>query len=120
MRVLVLGAGGREHALAWKLSQSSRVRWVFVGPGNAGTAEVSTNLPTVNPLAFPSVLDAVRAECSNARVYSFPADAQNVSMIKYFTQYFQVSTTPALVINDQTYGQLMPKDTIETLINCTK
>ena len=61
MRVLVLGAGGREHALAWKLSTSSRVQQVFVGPGNAGTADVGTNLPAVNPLAFPTVLDAVRA-----------------------------------------------------------
>ena len=61
MRVLVLGAGGREHALAWKLSTSSRVQQVFVGPGNAGTAAVGTNLPAVNPLAFPTVLDAVRA-----------------------------------------------------------
>ena len=38
MKVLVIGGGGREHALAWKLAQSSRVTQVFVAPGNAGTA----------------------------------------------------------------------------------
>jgi phosphoribosylamine--glycine ligase len=38
MKVLVIGGGGREHALAWKLAQSSRVREVLVAPGNAGTA----------------------------------------------------------------------------------
>jgi phosphoribosylamine--glycine ligase len=38
MRVLVIGGGGREHALAWKCAQSPRVRAVFVAPGNAGTA----------------------------------------------------------------------------------
>ncbi|MFM7738450.1 MAG: phosphoribosylamine--glycine ligase, partial [Planctomycetota bacterium] len=38
MNVLVIGSGGREHALAWKLKQSSRVSRVFVAPGNAGTA----------------------------------------------------------------------------------
>lgn len=38
MKVLVIGGGGREHALAWKLAQSSRVTEVFVAPGNAGTA----------------------------------------------------------------------------------
>ena len=38
MKVLVIGSGGREHALAWKLSQSQRVQTVFVAPGNGGTA----------------------------------------------------------------------------------
>ena len=38
MRVLIIGSGGREHALAWKVAQSSRVEKVFVAPGNAGTA----------------------------------------------------------------------------------
>jgi len=38
MKVLVIGGGGREHALAWKLAQSSRVETVYVAPGNAGTA----------------------------------------------------------------------------------
>lgn len=37
LNVLVLGAGGREHALAWKLAQSERVKRVFVAPGNGGT-----------------------------------------------------------------------------------
>ena len=44
MNVLVLGSGGREHALAWKLSQSSRVRNVFVAPGNAGTQIDAENI----------------------------------------------------------------------------
>ncbi len=38
MKVLVVGGGGREHALAWKLSQSQRIQKVFVAPGNGGTA----------------------------------------------------------------------------------
>ncbi|MEE8328019.1 MAG: phosphoribosylamine--glycine ligase [Nitrosomonadaceae bacterium] len=47
MRVLVIGGGGREHALAWKLKQSPRVNKVFVAPGNAGTAleEGLQNIP---------------------------------------------------------------------------
>ncbi|MBR9754898.1 MULTISPECIES: phosphoribosylamine--glycine ligase [unclassified Cobetia] len=46
MKVLIIGGGGREHALAWKAAQSSRVEEVFVAPGNAGTARESklTNL----------------------------------------------------------------------------
>jgi phosphoribosylamine--glycine ligase len=38
MKLMVVGAGGREHALAWKLAQSPRVQKVFVAPGNGGTA----------------------------------------------------------------------------------
>ncbi|HXE67495.1 MAG TPA: phosphoribosylamine--glycine ligase N-terminal domain-containing protein, partial [Rhodanobacteraceae bacterium] len=38
MKILVIGSGGREHALAWKLAQSPRVDEVIVAPGNAGTA----------------------------------------------------------------------------------
>ncbi|MGJ3246247.1 MAG: phosphoribosylamine--glycine ligase [Elainellaceae cyanobacterium] len=48
MRVLVVGSGGREHALAWKLSQSEKVREVFCVPGNGGTA----NLPKCRNLAL--------------------------------------------------------------------
>lgn len=45
MNVLVLGSGGREHALAWKIAQSPYCRNLFVAPGNAGTAEVGKNVP---------------------------------------------------------------------------
>ncbi|TWU08312.1 phosphoribosylamine--glycine ligase [Stieleria varia] len=44
MKVLVVGSGGREHALAWKIKQSPRVTQVFVAPGNAGTALEATNV----------------------------------------------------------------------------
>lgn len=44
MRILLLGSGGREHALARKLSQSSRCEKLFIAPGNAGTAQCGTNL----------------------------------------------------------------------------
>ena len=45
MKVLVLGSGGREHALAWKIRQSARVKELFIAPGNAGTASVGKNVP---------------------------------------------------------------------------
>jgi phosphoribosylamine---glycine ligase len=61
VRILVLGSGAREHAVAWKLAQSRRVRAVFAGPGNAGTSQVATNLPAVDPLDFGSVTAACRA-----------------------------------------------------------
>ena len=45
MNILLLGSGGREHALAWKIAQSERCEQLFIAPGNAGTASVGTNVP---------------------------------------------------------------------------
>ncbi len=45
MNILILGSGGREHALAWKLSQSEKLTQLFIAPGNAGTASIGTNIP---------------------------------------------------------------------------
>ena len=44
MRILLLGGGGREHALAWKIAQSSKVDKLFIAPGNAGTSNVGENV----------------------------------------------------------------------------
>jgi len=45
MRLLVIGSGGREHALVWKLAQSPRVSKLFIAPGNGGTSSVAQNVP---------------------------------------------------------------------------
>lgn len=45
MNILLLGSGGREHTLAWKLAQSPRLTSLFIAPGNAGTSSIGTNLP---------------------------------------------------------------------------
>ncbi|WP_027076565.1 phosphoribosylamine--glycine ligase [Maribacter antarcticus] len=44
MNILILGSGGREHALAWKLKQSNKLKKLFVAPGNAGTASIAENI----------------------------------------------------------------------------
>ena len=44
MNILIIGSGGREHTLTWKISQSDQVNKIFVAPGNAGTAQIATNL----------------------------------------------------------------------------
>ena len=64
MNILILGSGGREHALAWKLSQSKKVKRLFIGPGNAGTSGCGTNL-SINPENFEEVKAAVLANSIN-------------------------------------------------------
>jgi phosphoribosylamine--glycine ligase len=44
MNILIIGSGGREHAFAWKISQSPKINQLFIAPGNAGTAEFGTNI----------------------------------------------------------------------------
>ena len=44
MRILLLGSGGREHALAWKIAQSKKCEKLFIAPGNAGTSQLGTNV----------------------------------------------------------------------------
>jgi phosphoribosylamine--glycine ligase len=58
MNILVIGSGGREHALAWKLAQPSHVQTVFVAPGNAGTAtEAKLTNVALDPMDFPALAE---------------------------------------------------------------
>jgi phosphoribosylamine--glycine ligase len=58
MNVLILGSGGREHAFALKLSQSNKIKQLFVAPGNAGTHKIATNI-SINPTDFQAVKNTV-------------------------------------------------------------
>lgn len=60
MRLLLLGSGGREHALAWKIAQSPKIEKLYIAPGNAGTASVGENVP-VKANDFEAVARFVRA-----------------------------------------------------------
>ncbi|PLK50628.1 phosphoribosylamine--glycine ligase [Uliginosibacterium sp. TH139] len=61
MKILVIGSGGREHALAWKLAQSQRIQKVYVAPGNAGTA-TEPGLENVAANSIPEWIALVRQE----------------------------------------------------------
>jgi phosphoribosylamine--glycine ligase len=61
MKILVIGSGGREHALAWKLAQSPRVSKVYVAPGNAGTA-TEQGVINVPDGSVSALIDFVRRE----------------------------------------------------------
>ena len=61
MKLLVIGSGGREHALAWKLAQSPRVQKVYVAPGNGGTA-LETGVENVACAAIPDLISFAKAQ----------------------------------------------------------
>src|SRR5688572_430359 len=63
MRILLLGSGGREHALAWKLRQSVTADSLFIAPGNPGTAQQGTNIPLKL-----SDFDAIAAFCIKEKI----------------------------------------------------
>lgn len=58
MNILLLGSGGREHAMAWKMAQSPRCNNLYIAPGNAGTEECGTNI-NISPLNFDEVEEFV-------------------------------------------------------------
>ena len=58
MNILILGSGGREHAFALKLSESKKIKHLFVAPGNAGTHKIATNI-AINPTDFKAVKETV-------------------------------------------------------------
>ncbi|KAJ2862643.1 Bifunctional purine biosynthetic protein ade1, partial [Coemansia asiatica] len=66
LKILVIGSGGREHALAWALAKSSKVGKVFVAPGNGGTATAGDKIENVaighNPSDFPALVDFAQTQ----------------------------------------------------------
>lgn len=61
VRILIIGSGGREHALAWKLNHSPKRPTIFIAPGNGGTAAEGTNVPIADG-DIPALMDFIRRE----------------------------------------------------------
>jgi len=55
MKIILIGSGGREHAIAWNINRSSRLEKLWIIPGNAGTALAGTNVENINPSDFESI-----------------------------------------------------------------
>ncbi len=82
MKVLVIGSGGREHALAWKLRQSPRVKQIFIASGNAGTAKVGRNVD-IKASELDRLLDFARAESIDLTIVG-PDDALAAGIVDLF------------------------------------
>ena len=84
MKVLVVGGGGREHALAWKLKQSPRVDAIFCAPGNAGTEELGTNI-ALSPNDSAGLVEFARAHDIGLTVVG-PDDSLALGLVDAFQQ----------------------------------
>jgi phosphoribosylamine--glycine ligase len=82
MRILVIGKGGREHALAWKLAQSPRAERVFCAPGNAGTAGDAVNVP-IEVSSFDHLARFAKKENVGLTVVG-PEDPLAAGIVDYF------------------------------------
>jgi phosphoribosylamine--glycine ligase len=94
MNILLLGGGGREHALAWKIAQSKRCSALFIGPGNAGTNAFGTNLP-LDPSDFP----AVRKACLDNLIQMVvvgPEEPLVKGIVDYFMSDALISHIPVI------------------------
>jgi phosphoribosylamine--glycine ligase len=84
MNVLILGSGGREHAFAWKISQSKLVNKLFVAPGNAGTAQCANNI-SLNPMNFSEIGEFVKANNIELLIVG-PEDPLVAGIADYFRE----------------------------------
>lgn len=84
MNILILGSGGREHTFAWKMTQSNKCKNLYVAPGNAGTAQIATNL-VINPTDFDAVKKVV-LEHNIQMVIVGPEDPLVQGIVDFFKQ----------------------------------
>ena len=94
MNILLLGSGGREHAFAWKMTQSALCNQLFVAPGNAGTAKIATNI-AVNPNDFETIKQFV-LENAIKMVVVGPEDPLVNGIYDFFKNDTQISHIPVI------------------------
>lgn len=86
MNILLLGSGGREHALAWKIAQSPLTNKLFVAPGNGGTEDVAINIPEVDVNDFATVAEVVQRESIDLLVVG-PEEPLVRGIVDYFRNH---------------------------------
>lgn len=94
MNILLLGSGGREHAIAWKIAQSPKVEKLFIAPGNAGTAQTGTNV-NIKTDDFPVIKDFVLANDIQMVVVG-PEDPLVKGVYDYFKNDPQLAAIPVI------------------------
>ena len=94
MNILLLGSGGRESALAWKISRSPRTDKLYIAPGNAGTAGVGANV-AISATDFPAIRDFVLSHAIDMVVVG-PEDPLVKGIYDYFKNDSELSKIPVI------------------------
>jgi phosphoribosylamine--glycine ligase len=94
MNILLLGGGGREHAFAWKMSQSPDCSKLFIAPGNAGTSSFGTNID-LSPVDFPAVKKACLANGIDLVVVG-PEEPLVLGIVDFFASDPELSRIPVI------------------------
>ncbi len=94
MNILLLGSGGREHALAWKIRQSEKVDQLFIAPGNAGTASVGINI-NMSATDFSAIKDFVLKNDVTMVVVG-PEDPLVKGIYDFFKQDKEIAQIPVI------------------------
>ena len=94
MKLLLLGSGGREHALAWKIAQSQKIEKLYIAPGNAGTASVGENVP-LKADDFEGIKTFVLANAVDMVVVG-PEDPLVKGVYDFFKQDAQLKDIPVI------------------------
>ena len=94
MTILLLGSGGREHALAWKMLQSPQCTNLFVAPGNAGTDAIATNV-NINPTDFEAIKKVVLTENIDMVVVG-PEDSLVHGIFDFFKNDEKLQSIPVI------------------------
>ncbi len=94
MKILLLGSGGREHALAWKIKQSPKVEKLFIAPGNAGTGLVGENV-AIAATDFPAIKEFVLNNQVDMVVVG-PEDPLVKGVYDYFKNDSQLASVPVI------------------------
>ncbi|MHB9142631.1 MAG: phosphoribosylamine--glycine ligase [Paludibacter sp.] len=94
MNILLLGSGGREHAMAWKIAQSPKLSKLFIAPGNPGTAQLGTNLQIAAD-NFPALKTAVM-EYNIDLIVVGPEDPLVKGIVDFFTADADLKNIPVI------------------------
>ncbi len=99
MNILLLGSGGREAAIAWKLSQSPRTVKLYIAPGNGGTGRFGENVPGLSPLDFDAVRDFVEKQAIDLLIVG-----NEDPLVAGIVDYFRAAGSNLPIVGPETAG----------------